>query len=281
DPNIAVTSGDPLSANGRLYSMTLDPSDPTRVTSLRVLLDGDAGDDIRNPNGIDANASTIMIQEDLSEYNRETDSENTSRILAYDIEAGDVTPLARIDQSDDQDRLVDEDDEAGSWASSGIVDVSDLFGPGTWLVTVQAQALEVPQFDGVDEGGQVLLLRQLTPEPAPTAEAAVAPEPTAEPVFAPTATTETVAPTVNPITEPTAEPTVVATSTIEPTVAPTEENTDEEVDIPTEEDAEEAAEDAEEAAEEAAKDAEEAAEDAEEAAEEAAKDAEEAAEDED
>ncbi len=274
DPNIAVASGDPLSANGRLYSMTLDPSDPTRVTSLRVLLDGDTGDDIRNPDGIAANTSSIMIQEDLNEDNRETDAENTGRILAYDIAAGGVTLLARIDQSDDQDRLVDEDDEAGLWASSGIVDVSDLFGPGTWLVTVQAHTLEVPQFDGVDEGGQLLLLRQLTPEAAPTTEATVAPVPTAGPVVAPTATTETVAPTTERPMEPTAKPTIAATATVEPTVELTEEDTPDEVDIPTEEDAEEAAEEATEAAEEAAEDAEEAAEEATEAAEEAAEDAE-------
>lgn len=211
--------------------MTLDPADPTRVTSFGVFLDGDAGDDIRNPESIDADDSTVMIQEDLREYNREEDTEDTARILAYDIASSAVTPLARVDQSEDPDRLVETDDEARSWASSGLVDVSDLFGPGTWLVTVQARTLEVPQSDGVDEGGQLLLLRRLTledePVVAPTATTAlVGPTATTEPVV-PTATTEPVVPTAEPTAEPTAVPTIEPTAvpTIEPALEPTEEPT--------------------------------------------------------
>ena len=58
------------------------------MTGFGVLLDGDAGDDLRNPDNIDANATTIMIQEDLNDYNRRPDSDNTGRILAYDIATG-------------------------------------------------------------------------------------------------------------------------------------------------------------------------------------------------
>ncbi len=237
DPNIDITSGRPLSSNGRLYRMTLDPTDPTRVTSFQVLLDGDAGDDLRNPNSIDADASTIMIQEDLKGDSRAEDSEDTARILAYDIATGDVTPIARVDQSAGPDRLVDEGEEAGAWASSGIIDVSDLFGPDTWLVTVQAHTLKVPQFDGVDEGGQLLLLRRLAPEVEPTPEEPVALEPTPmpaapaapeAPIVVPTATVvptavPTEVPTEAPTQVPTAEPTAVPTlpPTVEPTVAPT------------------------------------------------------------
>ncbi|MDP9356067.1 MAG: DUF839 domain-containing protein [Chloroflexota bacterium] len=204
NPSLATPTVDPLSANGRLYSMTLDPTDPTRVTSLSVLLDGADGDDLRNPGNINANASTIMIQDNLNPSSREEDAENTGRILAYDIATGELTPLARIDQSDDPDRLVALGDEAGSWESSGIIEVSDLFGPGTWLVDVQAHTLNVPQFDGIDEGGQLLLFRQLTPEAAPTVEA-------------------TAVATVEPTAVATVEPTAVAT--VEPTAVVTPEAT--------------------------------------------------------
>ncbi len=39
---------------------------------------------------------------------------------------------------------------SGDWEFSGIFDVSDLFGEGSWLMTVQAHSLQ--------EGGQLLLL---------------------------------------------------------------------------------------------------------------------------
>jgi len=161
-PNLATPTGAPVNANGRLYSLTFDPADPTKVTSLQVLLDGDAGDDLRNPDNLDANATTIMLQEDLNEYNRTPDSDATGRILAYDIASGALTTIAKIDQSDDPNLLVEPGDMAGSWESSGIIDVSELFGEGTWLVDVQAHTLEVAQFSGFDEGGQLLLLQQTT-----------------------------------------------------------------------------------------------------------------------
>jgi hypothetical protein len=178
-PNVATPTGEPLSKNGRLYHMQLDPSDPTVVTSLQVLLDGDAGDDLRNPDNIDATETTIMILEDLNWYNRFWNLDGTAgadaygnpvlwgdveerapgRVLAYDVESGAVTVVARIDQSDAPGRLVDIGYEGGAWESSGIIDASDFFGPGAWLLDVQAHTARVPQFRGVDEGGQLLLLR--------------------------------------------------------------------------------------------------------------------------
>jgi hypothetical protein len=178
-PNLATPTGEPLWKNGRLYHMQLDPSDPTVVSSLQVLLDGDDGDDLRNPDNIDATETTVMIQEDLNWYNRSWNLDGTAgadaygnpvrwadveesapgRVLAYDVESGAVTVVARIDQSDAPDRLVEIGYEGGAWESSGIIDASEFFGPGAWLLDVQAHTLVVPQFGGVDEGGQLLLLR--------------------------------------------------------------------------------------------------------------------------
>lgn len=158
EPNLDA-DGNPFTVNGRLYTMTLDPADPTTVTGFTVLLDGDAGDDIRNPDNLDANTTTVMIQEDLNGYNRQENSDATGRILAYDIASGTVTPLAYIDQSAG-DGLLEPGDKAGSWESSGIINVADLLGEGAWLVDVQAHSLKVDQFGSEDEGGQLLLLRQ-------------------------------------------------------------------------------------------------------------------------
>lgn len=150
EPNLAA-DGTPLSLNGRLYQMTLDPADPTKVTSLTVLLDGDAGDDLHNPDNIDADASTVMIQEDTGA--------GVARILAYSIADGTLTPIATLDQSAGEG-LVDEGDEPGAWESSGIINVSDIFGDGAWLVDVQAHSLSAAQFGAADESGQLLLIRK-------------------------------------------------------------------------------------------------------------------------
>jgi hypothetical protein len=150
EPNLAA-NGTPLSLNGRLYQLTLDPADPTTVTGLTVLLDGDNGDDIHNPDNIDADTDTIMLQEDTGA--------GVARILAYSIADGTLTPVATLDQSD-SDELVDPTDEPGAWESSGIINGSDFFGEGAWLADVQAHSRTEPQFGGQDQSGQLLLIRE-------------------------------------------------------------------------------------------------------------------------
>jgi Alkaline phosphatase PhoX len=158
-PNLATPTGAPLTANGRLYEMTLDPSDPTTVTGFKLLLDGDAGDDILNPDNIDANATTVMILEDRNGYNRGAGDDHVGRVLAYDIASSELSVLAKIDQSDDPATLTDSDVDGGEWETSGIINAEDLFGPGTWLIDVQAHTIDVPQLESTDEGGQLLLLK--------------------------------------------------------------------------------------------------------------------------
>jgi hypothetical protein len=51
------------------------------------------------------------------------------------------------------------------WESSGIIDASEFYGPGSWLLDVQAHSLFVEGptlIDGINfktEGGQLILLR--------------------------------------------------------------------------------------------------------------------------
>jgi hypothetical protein len=99
-----------------------------------------------------------MIEEDLNGYNRQENSDATGRVIAVDLASGAVTTIAKLDQSD-SDKFVDDGDVAGSWEASGIIDVSDLFGPGTWMTGVQAHTRTTPQFGGEDEGGQILLIK--------------------------------------------------------------------------------------------------------------------------
>ena len=157
EPNLRE-DGTPVSAAGRLYTMTLDPADPTKVTNFTVLLDGDAGDDMHNPDNIDADATTIMIQEDPSDLFKTEGPEGLARILAYSIADGTLTPIAMVDQADGE-AMIPEGEMAGDWESSGILNVSEIFGEGTWLTDVQASTLMTPQFGGEDLGGQLLLIR--------------------------------------------------------------------------------------------------------------------------
>ena len=161
DPNLAP-DGTPYTLNGRIYQMTLDPTDPTKVVSFKVILDGDEGDPIINPDNVAVSddGSTLMVQEDRNGYNRKENSDDTGRIFAYDTAAGTIETVGKLDQSDGEG-LVDAVDKAGDWETTGIIDVSAIYGPGTWLTAVQAHTRATPQLGGTDEGGQLLFIREL------------------------------------------------------------------------------------------------------------------------
>jgi hypothetical protein len=86
------------------------------------------------------------------------------------------TVAARVDQSSDETVGYDVDPATvpgawGAWETTGVVDVSSVYGPGTFLINVQAHTLYTHISDGPDlqapagadwlnkrEGGQLLLL---------------------------------------------------------------------------------------------------------------------------
>ena len=122
--------------NGRLYRLTVDPAHPRRAT-LEVVLDGDAGDDVINPDNLGINETTLVIQED-----RNSTSSGFARVHAYDLSSRTLTAVARLDPSQ---HAIDEGGGPGVWESSGVVDVSDFFGDGYWLLDVQAHRTSVLQ----------------------------------------------------------------------------------------------------------------------------------------
>lgn len=71
-----------------------------------------------------------MIQEDLNDYNRIKNGVN-ARILRYNLGTHVLSPVAVLNQSPDNSNP-----KAGEWESSGIIDVSNIFGAGVWLVDV-------------------------------------------------------------------------------------------------------------------------------------------------
>jgi hypothetical protein len=145
--------------NGRLFKLVLNPTDPTRAT-LSIAHDADAGN-YGNPSAIhqldnlETTARSVLIQEDPGGHNQGI---SYARIWRYDIATGATEVVAEVDQS-----LVPSSPK-GAWESSGIVDVSDVFGPDTFLVDVQAGTLIVDEevrgtLTYQREGGQLLLVK--------------------------------------------------------------------------------------------------------------------------
>jgi hypothetical protein len=145
------------SRHGRLYRMTIDPEHP-RLATLEVVLDGDDGDDLVNPDNLGISDRALVIQED-----RNSVRSGYARVLVYDLASGTLTAVARLDPPA---AVIERGGGPGVWESSGAVDVSDFFGPGSWLVNVQAHDTAVLQ-QGIDleldsargERGQLILLR--------------------------------------------------------------------------------------------------------------------------
>lgn len=143
--------------DGRIYRMTFDADHPRRAT-LEVVLDGDDGDDIVNPDGLGISEQALVIQED-----RNDTGTGYARIHVYDLATGSLTAVARLDPSH---AAIHHGGGRGVWESSGAVDVSSFFGNGSWLINVQAhhtsvrqQGMDLKVDSDVGERGQLLLVR--------------------------------------------------------------------------------------------------------------------------
>jgi Alkaline phosphatase PhoX len=166
------------SSNGRIWKLVLDPNDPTHVLSLSVLVEGDDNpvktlSEIHQPDNVETTQSGLYITEDPGgsqqfPFGSIDAAATTARIWRYDLTTGGTAVVAKVDQSADEGPT-DVDSSTtrgalGSWESSGIIDASSVFGPGAFLVNVQAHTLWIEQAGGPDwtykrEGGQLLLLR--------------------------------------------------------------------------------------------------------------------------
>jgi hypothetical protein len=174
------------STNGRVWKMVLDPDDPTKVTSLTVLVEGDDNpvktlSEVHQPDNIETTANGLLLTEDPGSSQQfpvgSTDpNATTARLWRVPIgnPAG-AEVVAKVNQSADG-QGTDVDGRApgnqGAWESSGIVDASEAFGPGAFLINVQAHTLWVEKAPGDDnngdgqpdftykrEGGQLALIR--------------------------------------------------------------------------------------------------------------------------
>ncbi len=194
-----------ISTNGRVWRMVLDPDDPTVVTSLSIFLEGDDTPvkriaEVHQPDNIETTLTGILLTEDPGSSQQFTPAQaaadptnaTTARLMFVPFvegglgSAGVPQTVVRVDQSADEG-ATDVDfntlpGNLGAWESSGIVDASEAFGPGMFLIDVQAATLWVDKADGFDTfidsdnlpdftfkraGGQLLLLYIPATIPAP------------------------------------------------------------------------------------------------------------------
>jgi hypothetical protein len=172
------------STNGRIWKMVLDPDDPTVVTSLTVHVEGDDNpvktpDEIHQPDNLESTRAGLIVTEDPGSSQQypfgSTDPTATTARLWYVPFSGTPQIVLKVDQSADGGPT-DVDGRApgnlGAWETSGIVDASEVFGRGAFLIDVQAHTLWVERAPGEDnngdgqpdftykrEGGQLALIR--------------------------------------------------------------------------------------------------------------------------
>jgi hypothetical protein len=189
-PTVTPPPGQARSTNGRVWKMVLDKSDPTKVLSLSVFIEGDdqpvkTPTEIHQPDNIESTPQGLLITEDPGSSQQFTPTEadaTTARIMRYTFATSLLDIAARVDQSLDENTgapgIPSDKDSAtagllGAWESSGVVDASAYFGPGAFLATVQAHSYWVekmlsaddnfappgPDYTHKREAGQLVLLR--------------------------------------------------------------------------------------------------------------------------
>jgi hypothetical protein len=176
------------STNGRVWKMVFDKSDPKKVTSLSVFVEGDDSPvktptEIHQPDNLESTPNGILVTEDPGSSQQYPaggggdPNATTARLWHVPLasEAG-KTVVARVDQSQDGPAGGDVDGRPpgnwGAWESTGIVDASEAFGPDMFLINIQAHTLWIERAPGEDnfappgpdftykrEGGQLLLIR--------------------------------------------------------------------------------------------------------------------------
>ena len=95
-----------------------------------MILNGDApdGDDIYNPDNMDASERVLMIQEDRESAFRDPPfSGGFGRVMEYRFSNRALRSVARVDTPPPL--------RPGTWESSGIIDAGHLLGRDSWLST--------------------------------------------------------------------------------------------------------------------------------------------------
>lgn len=132
--------------NGRVFKFVFDDKNPRKVAGFSVLADADVAPDsdvyvpFTSPDNMDTSTNSLMVQEDADD----------AKIWRQDLSTGEWSVVATVNDPDGE--------------SSGIVDASAWFGPGSWILDVQGHGRNVAEeeIDGIiykRESGQVMLMK--------------------------------------------------------------------------------------------------------------------------
>ena len=138
-----------VSSGGAIFRFEFNAKNPKVVDSFTKMAQGDdptkgAFVPFVSPDNLDTSTKSIMVQEDT----------DNAKIWQLRLRKGDWRPVAEVNDPDGE--------------SSGIVDVSEWFGPGHWLLDVQGHGTNViertestPDGDVLRklESGQLMLLK--------------------------------------------------------------------------------------------------------------------------
>jgi len=131
--------------NGRIFKFVFNEKNPRKVDSFSVFADGDAHGTpeyvaMTSPDNIDTSMYSLMVQEDT----------DNAKIWNLNFSTGTWSVVATVNYP--------------SGESSGIVDASEWFEPGSWILDVQGGVDIFSEFDpetGVTSklsAGQLLLM---------------------------------------------------------------------------------------------------------------------------
>ncbi len=153
---------------GRVYQFDFNWNDPTRGSTMRMILNGDAphNDDIVNPDNMDTSERVLMIQEDRESAFRA----QHNRVMEYRFADKSLRSVARVNTPPGTPPTYPNAEPCagclpGTWESSGIIDARDVLGKDWWLLDVQGHNSQVPQpgpslkpNSSMGENGQLLAL---------------------------------------------------------------------------------------------------------------------------
>ena len=166
---VFVTTGGATGVNelGRVYSLDLHPSSPTKNGMLKIEYAADAviaagGDIAISPDNVDSSGKFFMINEDGTAESRVAmgNKGRDGSVWRFEMkhQGIDVRTAKRIAALDPPgwDGVVV---GPGVWETSGIIDASELFGANWWLSDVQAHSPTAAPAPGTVEDGQLFLLK--------------------------------------------------------------------------------------------------------------------------
>lgn len=171
--HFVTTGGNKGAGNelGRLYTLRLNPGNPTAQPRLHVDYNADqviaAGDDIAiSPDNVDASSDYLMIQEDGTTQSRAVMASKNRDGSIWRFPLDGSNTFSRVNVAA-RERIAELDPPGrdgvpvgpGVWETSGIIDSSATFGEDTWLFDVQAHKPTNPPDPATQvEDGQLLLL---------------------------------------------------------------------------------------------------------------------------